>query len=281
VPAQPGTPTGVVYSGSAQFTGTPAFLFATEDGTVAAWTQGSSAVLRVTKAGANYKGLAISSNANTSLLYAANFNAAQIDTFNANFASTTLAGSFSDTSIPSDFAPFNIENINDQLYVAYAKRDPATGDDVAGAGNGYINVFNTDGTFVRRLISAGQLNSPWGMAIAPASFGQFAGDLLVGNFGDGAINAFDPKTGQFIGRLMGKNGPIEIDGLWGLKFGNGANAGDPKTLFFTAGIAGPDALEDHGLFGSLSIVPEMDSALLLAVGLGLVAALSMRKRGAP
>jgi uncharacterized protein (TIGR03118 family) len=287
-PSTTGAPTGVVFSGSAHFIPdaagkTSVFLFATEDGTIAGWGQNTtSAVLRVNNSasGAVYKGLAISSDANTSLLYAANFNSGHVDTFNSSFAPTTLTGSFADPNIPSGFAPFNIENIDGQLLVTYAKQDAAKHDDVSGVGNGFIDIFNTNGTLSKRLVSADpHLNSPWGMAIAPASFKEFAGDLLVGNFGDGKINAFDPKTGKFVGQLMGKNGPIQIDGLWGLKLGNGGNAGNTDTLFFTAGIPGLGGnVEDHGLFGSLTVVPEPDSALLLAAGLGLLAAMRLRKR---
>jgi len=159
-------------------------------------------------------------------------------------------------------------------------------DDVAGPGNGFVDIFNTDGTFVKRLISGDKtinphINSPWGMAIAPASFGQFSHDLLVGNFGDGTISAYDPVTGRFLGQLKDKNSVIVVPGLWGLKFGNGGNAGDPNTLFFTAGIPGPSgSIEDHGLFGSLQVVPEPNTSLLFLAGLGLAAALRFRKRSA-
>ncbi len=289
----PSAPTGVVFSGGTHFapdsTDTrPLFLFATEDGTVAGWGKGSAAVLRVdnSPSGAVYKGIALSSNANTSLLYTTNFNSGRIDTFDANFVRATLPGTFTDPTMPAGFAPFNIENISGQLYVTYAMQDGAKHDDVAGPGNGFVDIFNSDGTFVKRLISGDKttnphINSPWGMAIAPASFGQFSHDLLVGNFGDGTIGAYDPATGQFLGQLKDKNGVIVVPGLWGLKFGNGGNAGDPNTLFFTAGIPGPSgSIEDHGLFGSLQVVPEPNTSLLFLAGLGLAAALRFRKRSA-
>ena len=149
-----------------------------------------------------------------------------------------------DTSLPAGFAPFNDEVINGDLYVTYAKQDAAKHDDVAGLGNGFVDVFNLDGTGEHRLISNGLLDSPWGMAIAPSSFGSFAGDLLVGNFGNGEINAYNATTGAFIGTLDGADGnPLVIDGLWALTIGNGAAGGSLNTLYFTAG---PDG-ESHGL----------------------------------
>jgi uncharacterized protein (TIGR03118 family) len=284
----PAAPTGVVYSGKANFAPDstdkrPQFLFATEDGTVAGWGGGTNAVLRVdnSPSEAIYKGIAISSDANTSLLYTTNFHAGTVDTFDANFVRTTLPGSFTDPNIPAGFAPFNIENIGGQLYVTYAKQDANKEDDVAGAGNGFIDIFGTDGKLVKQLVKGDpHVNSPWGMAIASPSFGQFAGKLLVGNFGDGTISVFDPSSGAFLGQLKDKNGDvITIPGLWGLKFGNGANAGDVNTLFFTAGL--PDetgALEAHGLFGELTVVPEPNASLLLLAGLGILAASRLRGR---
>ncbi len=282
----PAAPTGVVFSGGSHFAPDstdkrPLFLFATEDGTVAGWGGGTNAVLRVDNSprGAVYKGLAISSDANTSLLYTTNFNAGHVDTFDANFVRTTLPGSFTDPTIPAGFAPFNIENIGGQLYVTYAKQDADKHDDVAGPGNGFIDIFKPDGTLVKRLVSGDHVNSPWGMAIASPSFGQFAGKLLVGNFGDGTISVFDPSTGAFLGQLKDKNGDvITIPGLWGLKFGNGGNAGDVNTLFFTAGIPGTGKIEDHGLFGALTVVPEPNASLLLLAGLGMLAASRLRRR---
>jgi uncharacterized protein (TIGR03118 family) len=286
-PPSTSAPTGVVFSGGSHFAPDstdkpPLFLFATEDGTVAGWGGGTNAVLRVdnSPSEAIYKGIAISSDANTSLLYTTNFHAGTVDTFDANFVRTTLTGSFADPNIPAGFAPFNIENIGGQLYVTYAMQDKDKHDDVAGAGNGFIDIFSTDGNLVKRLVKGDpHVNSPWGMAIASPSFGQFAGKLLVGNFGDGTISVFDPSTGAFLGQLKDKNGDvITIPGLWGLKFGNGGNAGDVNTLFFTAGIPGPDAIEDHGLFGELTVVPEPNASLLLLAGLGMLAAARLRRR---
>ena len=163
-----------------------------------------------------------------------------------NFAPAHLAGSFRDPNIPTGYAPFNIENIGGNFYVTYAKQDAAKHDDVAGHGHGFIDVFDTDGNFIRRLVSHGDLNSPWGMALAPANFGQFSNDLLVGNFGNGRINVFNPSNGAFLGQLTDRLGhAVQVDDLWALVFGNGALAGHTNQLFFTAGIGD----EQHGLFG--------------------------------
>lgn len=175
--------------------------------------------------------------------------------------------------MPAGYAPFNIRNLGGLLYVTYALRDASGHDDVAGAGNGFVDVFDTSGNLIRRVASHGTLNSPWGLALAPAGFGEFSDDLLVGNFGDGRINAFDPITDSFLGQLTDTAGsPITIDGLWGLLVGNGGNGGNPDALYFTAGIAG----EEHGLFGSLAAVPEPDTTLL--AGLAVLALVTVRKR---
>ena len=188
------------------------------------------------------------------LLYAADFRLGTIDVFNQNFQSMKLKGNFSDPQIPAGFAPFDIQNIGGKLFVTYAKQDASKHDDVAGAGNGFVDIFNTDGTLFKHLISHGALNSPWGVAIAPSNFGQFSGDLLVGNFGDGHINVFNPVNGTQLGTLHNQFGnPVTIDHLWALKFGNGGAAGATNTLFFTAGIGD----EGHGLFGSLRL-PDAD-----------------------
>jgi uncharacterized protein (TIGR03118 family) len=266
----PSTPTGQVFNTTTGFTvspGTPArFVFATEDGTISAWASGSSsAVLKVdnSAAGAVYKGLALGNNGTGDFLYAANFSAGTIDIFNSNFAAASLAGTFTDPSLPTGFAPFNIQNIGGNLYVTYAKQDSAKKDDVAGPGNGLLDVFDTSGNFIKRLITQGALNSPWGLASAPAGFGDFGGDLLVGNFGDGLINAFDPLSGILQGTLADIDAkPIAIDGLWGLQFGNGGNGGRPNALFFTAGIND----EQDGLFGTLT-VPEPAPLALLGLGI--------------
>jgi uncharacterized protein (TIGR03118 family) len=275
--APPSSPTGQVFNGGSSFEvvpGQPArFIFATEDGTISGWNPGANATNAILKvdnsaSGAVYKGLAIGNNGGGDFLYAANFHAGTIDVFDSNFSLTTLAGNFTDPNIPSGFAPFNIQNLGGKLYVTYAKLDAGGHDDVPGPGNGFVDVFDLNGNFLQRLISNGPLNSPWGLALAPSNFGDFSNKLLVGNFGDGLINAFDPGTGAFLGQIQDdKSNPIVIEGLWGLKFGNDGNGGDSHTLYFTAGIPGDGMVEDHGLFGSLTPVPEPTTMLLLGSGL--------------
>jgi uncharacterized protein (TIGR03118 family) len=233
------------------------FIFDTEDGTISAWASGSAAVLKVDNSLSNavYKGLALASNGGNPYLYAADFHNAQIDVYDGNWNPATLSGNFSDTNIPAGFAPFNIRLIEGNLYVTYALQDAEKHDDVAGPGNGYVDVFDTGGNLLQRLISQGALNSPWGIALAPQGFGSHAGHLLVGNFGDGRINTFDPVTGAWLGALYTSSGdPFSEPGLWALVFGNGGSGGNPHTLYFTAGIAGPDSVESHGLFGALAPV---------------------------
>jgi uncharacterized protein (TIGR03118 family) len=255
-----GAPTGVVFNGSSNFivhqggaSGPSLFLFATEDGTIAGWSptaSPTSAVIAVDHSaeGAVYKGLALAANGSQTLLYSANFRENSIDVFDGNFQPVVIAGAFTDAQIPAGFAPFDIANLNGKLYVSYAKQNGAKHDDVAGAGNGYVDVYDLNGKLLDRLISGGALDSPWGLALAPAGFGKFGNNLLVGNFGDGTINAFDPISGKELGSLNDQHGKtLHIEGLWGLAFGNGQNTGDATTLFFTAGIGG----EKHGLVGSL------------------------------
>lgn len=279
--ASGGTPTGVVFNGGTDFeifTGTPArFIFATEDGTISGWASpATQATVKVDNAptGAVYKGLTLGNNGTANFLYAANFHSNAINIFNGTYTATALAGSFTDPNLPAGFAPFNIQNLNNTLYVTYAKQDAMGEDDVAGAGNGFVDRYDLNGNFLGRLVTQGPLNSPWGLAIAPAGFGAFANDLLVGNFGDGRINVFDPITGTFLGTLNDTNGnPIEISGLWGLRVGNGGNGGDPSKVYFTAGIGE----EGHGLFGSLAVVPEPSTVALLTFGVGTLL-LARRKK---
>ena len=254
-----GTPTGIVFdpTGSFHFVdcrgGAHAarFMFATEDGSIAAWDAPLTSAVTVVSpsAGAVYKGLAVGTSSQGTFLYATNFRAGTVDVFNGAFQHVTLAGSFSDPGIKAGFAPFGIANLGGLLYVTYAKQDAALHDDVAGPANGFVDVFDTSGNFVRRAATRGRLNSPWGVALAPAGFGRFSGDLLVGNFGDGRINVIDPVTGEFIDQLRGPdNRPLAIDGLWAIVFGSGsANSGPANALFFTAGLDG----ESHGLFGRI------------------------------
>jgi uncharacterized protein (TIGR03437 family) len=198
--------------------------------------------------GAVYYGLAIGTNAaGATLLYAPNFTTGNIDVFDSKFAATKVSGGFADPSLPAGYAPFNIWPLGGKLYVAYAKQGPLSG--VAGAGSGQIAVFDFDGTLQKHLVSGGPLNAPWGLAIAPSTFGAFGGSLLVGNFGDGTINAFDLNTGAAQGTLQGTDGnPIVFSGLWALIVGNGGSGGDRNTLYITAGIGGLA----HGLLSSLA-----------------------------
>lgn len=241
--------------------GNPAsFLFATEDGTIAAWNPGAgnTAELPVNNSdntatgdagldiGAVYKGLAIGMSEHGPTLYAANFSHGTVDMFDKHF---NQIGSFTDGYLPDGYAPFNVQVLDGTLYVTFAKQDDMKHDDVAGVGNGFVDAFDLNGNMLGRVGSGGTLDSPWGLAIAPSSFGSIAGDLLVGNFGNGHINIFDQKTDSFIGQLEGpRDKPIAIDGLWSLTSGNGGSAGNPNTIYFTAGPNG----EKDGLFGSLS-----------------------------
>jgi uncharacterized protein (TIGR03118 family) len=268
-------PTGTVFNPTATSFGGAHFIFATEGGTIDAWSSGTSAVAKVDNSGsgAEYKGLAIGNNGSGNYLYATNFTTGNIDVFNSSFAPTSLSGSFVDPTIPAGYRPFNVQNLGGALYVTYAMRDPVTGDDVGGPGHGFVDVFDLNGNLLRRVASMGPLDSPWGLALAPTGFGPFAGDLLVGNFGDGMINVFDPMSGLFIDSLRDPDGhPIVIEGLWGLIDGNGGSGGAADSVYFAAGIAGDGAVEDHGLFGRLSAVPDTGMTLLMVAGavLGLI-----------
>ena len=254
----PSKPTGQISTnGSTAFQiggRTASFIFVTEDGTISGFTGATTAVMAVDNSskGAVYKGLAFGANASGPLLYAANFNSGNIDVFDPKFNAVTVAGGFADPSIPAGFAPFNIWAAGGKLYVMYAKQNAAKNLDVPGPGNGFVNQFDMDGNMIKRIASNGPLNSPFGVAIAPSTFGAFAGALLVGNFGDGAINAFDLTSGNFLGTLQGSNGkPIINQGLWSLNFGNGRNGGDPNILYFCAGITNGDT-KVHGLLGSIA-----------------------------
>lgn len=275
----PAAPTGMVYNGGSNFLVAPnlpaRFIFATEDGTISAWNSATNIMLVVDNSvsGTVYKGLALGSIGASNYLYAADFHGGKIDVFDSNFRPINLPGAFSDAALPAGYSPFGIQALGTNLYVAYALPDAAKHDDVGGPGHGFINIFTTSGQMVKRLVSQGPLNSPWGMAMAPAGFGSYSGALLVGNFGDGHINAFDPNSGNYWGPLRDvMNNPIAIEGLWGLKFGNGSRGGDANRLYFTAGISGGGSLEDHGLFGSISAQPVIN--LASPVDLGTAVSLS-------
>jgi uncharacterized protein (TIGR03118 family) len=261
----PGTksaPTGQLANVTGDFStpdtaATPApakFIFATEDGTIAAWNRSgyyaTQAVIVADNSASKavYKGLALGSNSIGNFLFATNFYSGKIDVFDKNFHLVTISDNiFKDPAIPSGYAPFGIANVNGDLFVTYAQQDTQMHDDVPGPGNGFVDVFDTSRHFLRRLATRGRLNSPWGLALAPLGFGKFGGNLLVGNFGDGRINVFGLQ-GDFLGQLgTTDRQPFTIPGLWSLTFG-GAAKSNPDTLFVTAGPGD----EKHGLFGSIT-----------------------------
>jgi uncharacterized protein (TIGR03118 family) len=268
--AGPAAPTGQVFNSFASshaFTlsdGSPAtFMFATEDGTISGWNSaaGTESIIAVNESqnpadgdeamgvGAVYKGLAIAQTSNGPMLYAANFRHGTVEMYDQKF---NLVKSFTDPNVPKGYAPFNVQVLDGKLYVTFALQNSAKHDDVAGAGNGFVDQYSLSGHLEARIASHGALDSPWGLAIAPSSFGKFAGDLLVGNFGDGTINVFDQHEHEFLGKLLGTDGkPISIGDLWAITPGNGGAAGDPNTIYFTAGVKD----EAHGLFGSLTPNP--------------------------
>jgi uncharacterized protein (TIGR03118 family) len=263
-PGAAGTPDGTVFNPTPDgfavaengVSGPAQFLFATEDGTIAGWNRavdpahavtavgGSTATDQAVNHGTVYKGLALVSTPAGKFLYATNFRFGTIEVFDTNFHQVN---SFTDPTVPAGFAPFGIHNIGGNLYVTFAKQDAAKHDDDAGPGHGFVDVFAPNGTLLQRLASQDRLNSPWAVTLAPATFGAFGGDILVGNFGDGRINAFNPATGQFLGQLRTHGGPITISGLWGLRFPAGSLNATPNALYFTAG---PND-EADGLLGDI------------------------------
>jgi len=258
-----GNPTGIVFNSNKNDFNGASFIFATESGALAAWAPPSTDAVTVsTTAGAIYKGLALGGNGKglalnrtAHFLYATDFHNAKVQVFDNAFNKLDLVDTtqpscnFSDPRIPAGFAPFGIQNINGVLYVTYAKQDADKEDDVAGRGLGYVNVFDANGCLIRRFAARGHLNAPWGIALAPANFGAHSDQLLIANFGDGTINAFDVREGQFRGPLLNQSGgKISIDGLWGIAFGNGVLDQPTNTLFFTAGPYD----ETHGLYGKIN-----------------------------
>ena len=256
-----GSPSGTVYnSGIFDIPGSTSavFLFGTLDGTIAAWnvSSGTQAVTVVdNSAKASYTDIALDTNATGTFLLAANFKQGTVDVFDSTFAPHPLAGNFTDPTLPAAYSPFGIHCIGGNVYVTYAQVSTTTFESV-GAGLGYVDEFDNNGNFITRVAGQGVLNAPWGMALAPAGFGSFGGDLLIGNFGDGVINAFDPKTFALLGSLNTSTGtPIANPGLWEIFFGQNSGQtttlGDPNTLYFAAGING----EKGGLFGSVAVAP--------------------------
>lgn len=248
-----GAPTGQVFNSTTDFvipeTGKPArFIFVGEDGTVTAWNGGTAAILVADRSqeSAVYKGMAMGNDGTGNFLYVANFKGSKVDVFDHNYSYVTDKP-FHDGNIPADYGPFNIRNIDGKLYVTYAKhKGPDNEDDQKGAGNGYVDIFNTKGELLKRFASRGALNSPWGIVPSVQGFSPVPNSILIGNFGDGRINVFG-ENGDFVGSLKDESGKdIKIDGLWALE--NNIHNADPKQLYFTAG---PDD-ENHGLFGYIS-----------------------------
>ena len=263
-----GTPTGQVFNGTTDFSltpGTPAnpphFIFVTEDGTISGWNpavSAPSAVIKVnTHSASVFKGVALataptSSGGTANFLYVADFRKGRVAVYNTNFTRVSMGeDAFHDENIPSGFAPFNVQNIGGNLYVSFAEQDSAKHDEIDGAGLGYVDVFSPTGRLLHHLQHGPWLNAPWGMTQAPSDFGAYSHDILVGQFGNGWIDVFDPVTGQFKGTLNdASNHPITISGLWDIAFGNGGTAGPSNALFFAAGLDG----ESHGLFGMITAV---------------------------
>jgi uncharacterized protein (TIGR03118 family) len=274
IPSPGGMPTGGAVSGVMVNATATAFLlapgkqsqfaFCSEDGLISGWNSTVDAthaqvLLDNSKNNATYKGCAIAiPNGGTPQMYVANFNSGKVEVYDQTMK--PVAAPFANPAIPASFAPFNIAVLGGKVYVAYAMPDAEKHDDVAGPGNGYVSVYDLSGNLLGPTISGGNLNSPWGLAIAPATFGDFSGALLVGNFGDGKINAYNPSTGALMGTLNDTHGsPLVIPGLWSLNFGNNGKNTDPATLYFTAG---PDD-ESHGLLGSILAAPSFTTANLM------------------
>jgi len=263
-----GLPTGTVFNTGAATdfivsagtaSGRATFLFASQVGIVSGWSPAvpPPAPSKQAQVGATadavYTGLAIGQVGTATYLYAADFEHGKIDVYDKAFHAATLDGSFSDRNIPNSYSIFNIQNLGGKLYVTYAQQNHREPDEETDRGSGFVDVFDTSGHLLQRLINGNHLRAPWGVALAPANFGAFSNALIVGNFGDGQLHAFDPESGKYLGALKDESGkPVVIDGLWGITFGNGGNGGDRNALYFASG---PDD-EMHGLFGSLRVVDQ-------------------------
>ncbi|HTM93107.1 MAG TPA: TIGR03118 family protein [Flavisolibacter sp.] len=260
-----GSPTGIVFnpnsdqfvipSGNGSASQAARFIFVGDDGVVSAWngTWGHNSY-RVAANEGSYTGLTLASNNGANYLYAANLETGKIEVWDWTWNSVKWPGAFADPNLPNDYSPFNIQVVGDKLYVTYAKA--SNGDEVKGAGLGLVDIYTTNGAFVKRFATGGTLNAPWGVAMAPLSFlnddennGKGQGPvILIGNFGDGRINAYRASDGKFMGQLSMHNMPITIDGLWALSFAPSTSPINPNLLYFTAG---PDD-EQNGLFGYIS-----------------------------
>jgi uncharacterized protein (TIGR03118 family) len=278
--ASPSHPTGVVFNNTASFLLSSnnvkaSFIFATENGTIAGWNNFSNTAVTMAdmspsgaqyngKEGSEFKGLAIGTAPSGNYLYATDFANGDVQVFNSSFAPVSLGGSaFADPTLPANYAPFGIQNIGGKIYVTFAE-EGGGGDEAHGLGLGAVDVFDTSGNLLAHVAQGGTLDAPWGLTIAPVGFGSFSGDLLVGNFGDGTINVYDPNSYAYLGQLRDTDGNvISIDGLWALETGNGGNSGNPNGVYFTAG---PND-EHDGLFGVLG-VPEPATWALFLLGFG-------------
>ncbi|OUL95285.1 TIGR03118 family protein [Paraburkholderia hospita] len=260
--------TGIVFNGTPSFTvtqngksGVAAFIFTGEGGTITAWAPAVGPTNAFTMyddaaGGAVYKGLALAANNGSNFLYATDFHNNKIDVFDTNFTKVTMPGGFKDSAIPAGFAPFGIQLIGSNLFVTYAMQDAAKHDDVAGAGQGMVDIFDTAGNLKQHFATGAPLNAPWGIAQAPSNFGTLSGAILIGNFGDGTINAFDASSGKSMGPLKSSNGGTIIEpGLWGIAFGNNLSNQPSNTLFFTAG---PND-EADGVYGRIDLNPASSS----------------------
>jgi uncharacterized protein (TIGR03118 family) len=257
-----GAPTGVVFNGTAGFpvtangkSGPARFIFASESGTISGWNptvDGTHSVVAVHDPSAVFKGLALATTATGPQLYATDFVGGRVDVFNSTFGAGVATGGFADPNMPAGYAPFGIQTVGSMIVVTFAKREAGSIDEEHHQGFGVVDAFDTNGDLLSRIATHGQLNAPWGVAMAPGNFGAFSGDLLIGNFGDGQINAYAPQADgswERVGGLRDSSGrQISIDGLWGIGFGNGAVAGPTNTLYFAAG---PND-ENDGYFGSIT-----------------------------
>jgi uncharacterized protein (TIGR03118 family) len=268
------TNTSAFQVGNGGDNGSAHFIFGNLNGTISAWDTGTTAFTQATTAGASYTGLTV--NQAQTQLYAANgAGGGSINVFNSAFAPVSLPGGFTDPNLPAGLVPFNVQDINAKVYVTYAPSGRSA-QISAAPGQGVVDVFDENGNFLQRLVTGGPLAAPWGVALAPSSFGQFGGDLLVGNFSfaDSVINAFDPTTGAFEGSIpidVGSNMP---GGLWSLDFGTGGNNGNPNTLYFTDGLNG----ESNGLFGAIGVTPIPAALPLFATGLGALGLFGWRRK---